>query len=79
MSVWETVLIYVVPPVVVYVVVFAATLGRRRAKRERYRAGESWNHEPVLWVANPEGAHLPAPHAVLEAGSGTTGGARGHW
>jgi hypothetical protein len=83
-SVWETVLIYVVPPVVVYLVLAGLTLGRRNAKRARYRTGESWEYAPVLWTANPEGAHLTAHHGEAEtqqelAHTATTGGARGHW
>jgi hypothetical protein len=94
-SVWETVLIYVVPPVVAYLVLAGWILGRRSAKRARYRTGEAWEHEPVLWTAHPGGAHGAdhgADHAeahgshAVTAGSSraaqpvpTTGGARGHW
>ena len=79
MSVVQTVLVYVLPPVVIYGVVAMLTLGRRASRRPRYRAGEAWDYEPVLWTANPEGAHLPAPTEHVEPSTATTGGARGHW
>lgn len=79
MSVVETVLYFVLPPVVVYAVVYGLTLGRKASRRARYKSGEGWDYEPVLWTANPEGAHLPAPAEHVESATATTGGARGHW
>jgi hypothetical protein len=79
-SVVQTVLAFVLPPVVIYAVVALLTIAPRTARRPRYRTGEKWDYEPVLWTANPEGAHLPAHTEHIEPqGAATTGGARGHW
>jgi hypothetical protein len=75
----ETVLAFVVPPVLIYGVLLLLTVGRKASRRPRYRSGEGWDYDPVLWTANPEGAHLPAPTEHVEQAAATTGGARGHW
>jgi hypothetical protein len=77
-SVVQTVLVFLLIPVVVYAIVFGLTLGRKASRRPRYRSGAGWEYEPVLWTANPAGAHLPAPTEHIEADA-QTGGARGHW
>jgi hypothetical protein len=79
-SVVETVLVYVLAPAVLYGAVALLTIARKAARRPKYRSGQAWEHEPVLWTANPEGAHLAPhdPHAI-ENPAATTGGARGHW
>lgn len=81
MSVVQTVLAFVLPPVVIYAVVALLTIAPKSAKRPKYRTGEKWTYEPVLWTANPAGAHLPAhvDHIEPAEGAATTGGARGHW
>lgn len=79
-SVVQTVLVFLVIPLVVYAVVIGLTLGRKASRRPRYRSGEGWDYEPVLWTANPAGAHLPTEHAgTIEPSNAQTGGARGHW
>ncbi|WP_181779915.1 aa3-type cytochrome oxidase subunit CtaJ [Pseudonocardia pini] len=78
MSVVETVLAFVVPPVAILGVLLLLTVGRKAGRKPRYRSGEGWDFDPVLWTANPEGAHLPAPTEHVEQAA-TTGGARGHW
>lgn len=79
----ETILIYVVIPVVVLLILFALTAVRRSGGRSaRYRVGDDWPHEPLWWIGNPKGTGLPEP-TVDAVGSTTTrtarGGARGTW
>lgn len=81
MSVVETVLTLVLPPVVLYAAVALLVMAPKKSKRPRYRTGQPWPHEPLFWMANPEGAHLPAHSGAHASGiaSGPKGGARGHW
>ncbi|MCW0212467.1 MAG: hypothetical protein OJJ54_03840 [Pseudonocardia sp.] len=78
MSVVETVLTLVVPPVALYAVIALLVMAPKRSRRPRYRSGQEWPFEPLFWTANPEGAHLPA-HPAVPAASSPKGGARGHW
>ena len=77
MSPLQTFLVFGVPVIGVYFLVALAVAGSKRSKRRRYRVGEPWDYEPLWWTANPEGAHLPAPHTRAVAGE--RGGARGSW
>ena len=77
MSVFETILYFAVPTALVYGLIWAAVALPKRRRGQRYRLGQPWRHDPIWWTANPEGAHLPAPHAP--ATSGQRGGARGNW
>ena len=78
MSVFETILYFVVPTAVLYGLIWTLSVLRNRKKRpQRYRLGQPWNFEPLWWTANPEGAHLPVAHAPVA--SGQRGGARGNW
>jgi hypothetical protein len=81
-SVWETILYFVVPVVGVYVLM-ALLVGRNRpARKQRYRVGQPWTYEPMFWTANPDGAHLSddEEHAVVETRvAAERGGARGSW
>lgn len=90
MSVLQTILYLVVPPVGLYLIIVLLVVGPRMARRPRYRSGQPWPHEPMWWTANPEGAQLPpvdddhqaAPqaHGVGPARSSLErGGARGSW
>ncbi len=81
-SVWETILYFVVPSVGLYVLIALLVAGPKLSRRQRYRVGQPWPYEPLFWTANPEGAHLPAAddHAVAGARVGAErGGARGSW
>jgi hypothetical protein len=83
-SVWETILYFVVPPVALYLGITLLVIAPRTARRPRYRPGQPWPHPPMWWTANPEGAHLPAAHhdgpVIAGARAGTErGGARGSW
>lgn len=73
MTVVETLLIFVVAPGVLYVGPALLISARRRGRRPRYRVGAPWPYEPLFWIANPEGAHLPAGTAGTEARGGTGG------
>lgn len=79
----ETILIYVVIPIVVLLVLFALTALRPSGgKAARYRVGDDWPYEPLWWIGNPKGTGLPEP-TVDAVGTPTTrtarGGARGTW
>jgi hypothetical protein len=78
----DTILIYGVIPLVVLALLFAATMQRSGRKAARYRVGDDWPHEPLWWIGNPKGTHLPEP-TVDAVGSTATrtarGGARGTW
>jgi hypothetical protein len=87
-SVWETILYFVVPSVALYLGIALLVVAPRMARRPRYRVGQPWPHEPMWWTANPQGAPLPADHlddhsagpALVGARAGAErGGARGSW
>jgi hypothetical protein len=79
-SVWHTVLIFVVAPLAIYLLVALLAAGKGLARRPRYRPGEKWAYPPVWWSANPEGAQLPdsTDYGVAPAGA-RRGGAHGDW
>lgn len=78
MSIQDTVLLYVVPPLGLYVLIaLLVVAGRRRPRRPRYRPGRPWPYGPLFWTANPQGAQLPEPDERVA--SGARGGARGEW
>jgi hypothetical protein len=57
MSVIETVLIYGVIPLAVFLAFAAVTLIPGRGKdKTRYRPGQPWDHEPVWYEPHPETA-----------------------
>ena len=79
-----TILLYVVAPVGGLALIAVFSLGGRKGRAQRYRAGDPWEHEPVWWIGNPKGSGVEAP--VVEAvPSGSApprsarGGARGTW
>ena len=79
----DTILIYGVIPLVVLLLLAAATLRRPSGRKgARYRVGDDWPYEPLWWIGNPKGTHLPEP-TVEAVGSTATrtarGGARGTW
>jgi hypothetical protein len=88
-SVLQTILYFVVPPVGLYLIIVLLVVGPRMARRPRYRSGQPWSYEPMWWTANPEGAQLPplddhhaagGAHSVGAARSSVErGGARGSW
>ncbi|MHA6795969.1 aa3-type cytochrome oxidase subunit CtaJ [Pseudonocardia bannensis] len=78
----ETVLLFVVPPLALYLLIALLVMAPKMARRPRYRAGQPWSYEPMWWTANPEGAGLPPAHdepGSDAAAAGGRGGARGNW
>jgi hypothetical protein len=76
-SALETLLVYGVTTVGMYLLIVLAVVLPRRGRRARHRVGQAWDYDPLWWTANPEGAHLPAPPA--RSAGGERGGARGSW
>ncbi|MFI5613334.1 hypothetical protein [Amycolatopsis sp. NPDC051903] len=85
MNVVETILVYAVIPLAIYLVVGAATLRKKFSGTPRYRPGQPWEYPAMWWTANPDGVgaghhHAVESEAVVPAGAPTAaGGARGKW
>ncbi|WP_028662425.1 aa3-type cytochrome oxidase subunit CtaJ [Saccharomonospora iraqiensis] len=79
MSILETTLVFVAIPVAIYAFFALVTLRSKFASRPRYRPGQPWDHPPVWWAANPEGAGERHTEAGKSAPSTARGGARGNW
>ena len=82
MSVWETILYFVVPSVGLYGLIALLVARGRLSRPQRYRVGQPWPYEPLFWTANPDGAPLSGDDHVAAPGSRTgfeRGGARGSW
>ena len=77
MSVFQTILVFVVPTVGAYLLIALLAAAPRLARRPRYRSGQPWTYPPLWWTANPEGAQLAAVHS--HPATGERGGARGSW
>lgn len=73
MTVVQTLLTFVVAPGALYLAVALLISVRRRGRRPRYRVGDPWPYAPLFWIANPEGAQLPAGTTGTEARGGTGG------
>ncbi len=74
----QTVLVYVLVPLLSCVLISLLAAGRRRSRRPRprYRPGEAWPHAPVWWSANPDGVRLPDSAEPADSVLGSRGGAR---
>ncbi|RJQ92331.1 aa3-type cytochrome oxidase subunit CtaJ [Amycolatopsis panacis] len=83
MNVVETILVYAVIPLAIYLVVGAATLRKKFSGTQRYRPGQPWEYPAMWWTGNPEGvgaAHGAGAETAVPAGTATAaGGARGKW
>ena len=68
MTVVETLLVFLVAPLAVYVLLWALTYlpGGRRRQGVKYKPGQAWEHEPVWYEPQPENAPTHA------AGQGDT-------
>lgn len=68
MTVVETLLVFVVAPLAVYLLLWAMTYlpGGRKRQGLRYKPGQPWEHEPVWYEPQPENAPTHA------AGQGDT-------
>jgi hypothetical protein len=61
-TVWQTVLVFVVAPVGGLLLLALLVVGPAVSRAPRYRPGRSWDHEPVWYVARPAAlATGPAP------------------
>jgi hypothetical protein len=75
MSVTETVLIYGVIPLAVFLAFAAATLIPGRGKEKTsYRPGQPWEHEPVWYEPHPEAAGVHGGGHGDEHGDGAATG-----
>lgn len=94
MTVWQTVLVYVVIPGGIYGVIALLTLGPSFARTPRYRPGQSWTYPAVWWTGSPNGhvadSVLDAAHQAHDARADAQsdaqtlvktarGGASGNW
>ncbi|OLT19292.1 hypothetical protein BJF78_11070 [Pseudonocardia sp. CNS-139] len=77
MSVLETILIFAVPSVGLYLLIVLLVVAPRMARRPRYRVGQPWPYAPLWWTANPEGAQLPSTEGIVVTGE--RGSASGDW
>ncbi len=68
MSVVETLLVFVIAPLAVYLLLWGLTYlpGGRKRQGVRYKPGQSWDHEPVWYEPQPKDAPTHA------AGQGDT-------
>lgn len=75
----NTILIFVVGPLVVFLIIAALTLRPRRSTgASRYRPGQPWPY-PAQWFG-PQGSPPPRPLAELgEVDATQIGGASGSW
>lgn len=87
MSLAQTVLVFVLAPLVIYGVTALVTLRSKFSRTPRYRPGDKWEFEPLWWTANPKGLDAAASrvgtftevNAALNSKAGARGGARGNW
>jgi hypothetical protein len=73
MSVIETVLIYGVIPLAVFLVLAVLTLLPGRGKdRTKYRPGQAWTTPPIWWEPHPDttGGHGTESHGAESHGDG---------
>ena len=74
MTVWETVLVFVVLPLGGLAVLALLIFAPGASRAPRYRVGRPWDHEPVWYVARPD---VDAP-AGSGAGRAAIAAATGH-
>ena len=88
MTVVETLLVFVVAPLAVYVFFWAVTYlpGGRKRQGLRYKPGQPWEHEPIWWephaASGEHGSGHDGSHALTAGTSASArpyGGARGTW
>jgi hypothetical protein len=69
-TVWQTVLVFVVAPVGGLLLLALLVLGPALSRAPRYRPGRPWEHEPVWYVARPTAtaaAAVPGQRALTSA------------
>jgi hypothetical protein len=72
-SVWQTVLVFVVAPLGGLGLLALMVFGLSSHQPQRYRPGKSWEHEPVWYVPRPE---ADAPVASSEGRAGIAAAAK---
>ncbi|HEX7659786.1 MAG TPA: hypothetical protein VF444_09915 [Pseudonocardiaceae bacterium] len=90
MTVWQTVLIFVVIPAAIIGVIALLTEMPSIVRGPRYRSGQPWTYKPVWWAGSPSGhaadtglgaVRRPEPRSVTErataSAQGTVKTARG--
>jgi hypothetical protein len=78
-SLVETLLVFVGIPGAIYGILALLTLRVRASKSPRYRPGQDWDHPPVWWTANPDGAPVRVTEDSATGSRTAWGGARGSW
>lgn len=63
MTVWQTVLVFGVVPLVGLTLLTVLTFAPGASRSPRYRVGKSWDYEPVWYVARPD---IAAPAGSAE-------------
>jgi hypothetical protein len=53
-TVWQTVLVFVVAPLAGLALLAALTFAPGATRSPRYRVGKSWDFEPVWYIARPD-------------------------
>lgn len=76
LGVTATVLIFVVVPVVAFLLIAFLVMLPSMRSRARYRPGRPWNHDP-LWFAGPDEPEEAL--RVARAGTSARGGASAEW
>jgi hypothetical protein len=83
MSVWQTVLVFVVIPAGAVALIAFAVYGKALLHQpNRYRPGRAWTYPAAWFVPHPDAVvHSGPERKQIEAGSSTTamGGASGEW
>ena len=80
MTIVETLLVYAVIPGGSVALLAVMTMARRPNRPVRYKPGQSWDHPPVWWTANPAGLPASGDAEPLRSGADVVGGgARGTW
>ncbi|WP_199506445.1 hypothetical protein [Geodermatophilus sp. TF02-6] len=69
MTVVETILVYAVAPLAVFLLLALLTLVPGRRRRPRYKPGQPWDHEPVWYAPHEAGSGHDSAHADGHGGA----------
>ena len=73
MSVWQTVLVFVVAPLGGLALLALMVFGAGGHHSQRYRQGRPWEHEPVWYLPRPDGdAPVASPEGRASLAAATT-------
>ena len=79
LSVWETVLFYLVAPLGIMVVLAIWGMTSQIVKHRRYTLGQKWTGGPVWWAAVDESLWQHHGHGAAIEGGASGGAASGKW